>query len=95
MNYHPSTFFILFLLTNIRELSFFLPGVPSICGGDQNCLGWSNGEPVFFHLVKGGGREFLRGPRGGTRIFFKRGAELRYGRASPGTCSGQNGQVRE
>ncbi len=48
----------------LRELSFFTGrGVASICGRDQNFLGWSKGGgPVFLSCKEreGGGQEVLR-----------------------------------
>ncbi len=53
-----------------RSYHFVLVGGPSVCGGGQNFLGWSEGGPKFFIGSKRGGQNFFLGPRGGGQNFF-------------------------
>ncbi len=50
---------------HFRELSFFTRRGASVCGGDQNFFGWSEGGGQFFTGSKGGTRTFPLGQMGG------------------------------
>ncbi len=56
---------------------FYLEGWPSVCGGGQNILGWSEGGQIFFKGPKGGPKFFER-PKG-VPIFFSRGGPIFLG----------------
>ena len=62
----------LFFSQHKGGIIFYRVGGASVCGGDQNFLGWSNRGTSFFQWSKGGGdQNFLRVKEEGPKFFLQ------------------------
>ncbi len=60
----------IWVLIDIRKLSFLTGEGVHLFEGDQNFLGGQRGTSFFFSVPKGGDQNFLRIKEGGNQIFF-------------------------